>query len=152
MTQHTLFELAGTWSGTKQLWLDPAQPPSTHRFSAQGAVIAGGSFLRLSYAWSQGTRLDEGEMVIAPNVADGAVCINWVDSFHSSRDILVCRREPSPAGALVGRGSYAAPPGPDWGWRITLRLNAEGEMDILMHNIWPEGREDIAVRIIAQRG
>jgi hypothetical protein len=44
-------------------------------------------------------------------------------------------------------GSYAAPPGPDWGWRITIRSASPAEFQIVMHNISPDGQEDLAVQI-----
>jgi hypothetical protein len=46
----------------------------------------------------------------------------------------------------VVRGSYAAPPGPDWGWRITLAATATSEIEISMFNIDPNGKEELAVR------
>ena len=48
-------------------------------------------------------------------------------------------------------GTYAAPPGPDWGWRITIRSGSASELQIIMHNISPEGQEDLAVQANYQR-
>jgi hypothetical protein len=45
---------------------------------------------------------------------------------------------------LSVRGSYAAPPGPDWGWRIEITPDGR-TLRIVMFNIWPDGsREDLA--------
>jgi hypothetical protein len=43
--------------------------------------------------------------------------------------------------------SYAAPPGPDWDWRIRIRSASPDELTIVMHNISPEAQEDLAVQI-----
>lgn len=50
------------------------------------------------------------------------------------------------------RGSYEAPPGPDWGRRITIRSVSAAELQIVMHNISPEGQEDLAVQLDYRRG
>jgi hypothetical protein len=51
------------------------------------------------------------------------------------------------------RGSYAAPPGPDWGWRTDVTPNAE-RLRVVMHNVWPEaqgGKEELAVEAVSTR-
>jgi hypothetical protein len=48
---------------------------------------------------------------------------------------LRCLSVRQQGGAVLVRGSYGVPPGPDWGWTIR----------VVMHNIWPNGREDLAV-------
>ena len=50
-------------------------------------------------------------------------------------------------GSAEFSGFYAAPPGPDWGWRIVIRSVSPNELTIVMHNISPEGQEDLAVQI-----
>ena len=42
------------------------------------------------------------------------------------------------------QGSYAAPPGPDWGWRIALDVT-QTSLTLSMTNIFPDGREQAAV-------
>ena len=46
---------------------------------------------------------------------------------------------------LTVRGSYRAPPGPDWGWKISLTPDLEGRVRIVMHNVSPAGEEHLAV-------
>jgi hypothetical protein len=55
--------------------------------------------------------------------------------------------------ALSVRGTYAAPPGPDWGWRIDVTPGGEG-LRVIMHNVWPEeqgGKEELAVEAVYAR-
>jgi len=41
--------------------------------------------------------------------------------------------------------SFAAPPGPDWGWRIEITPDPGGLAAHVMFDLWPEGgREDLA--------
>jgi hypothetical protein len=49
-------------------------------------------------------------------------------------------------GTVVLLGSYPAPPGPDWGWRITLSAPESGPLSLVMHNLPHAGEEDLAVR------
>jgi hypothetical protein len=69
----------------------------------------------------------------------------WVDSFHMSTKIMSCTGTATNGTAEL-RGSYEAPPDPDWGWRITIRSLSANELKIIMHNISPEGQEDLAVQ------
>jgi hypothetical protein len=51
------------------------------------------------------------------------------------------------------RGTYAAPPGPDWGWRIDVTPDGD-KLRIEMHNVWPEeqgGKEELAVEAVYGR-
>ena len=51
---------------------------------------------------------------------------------------------------LAVKGTYAAPPGPDWGWRIEITPD-EGTLRVVMFNIWPEGKEALAVETVYTR-
>ena len=59
--------------------------------------------------------------------------------------------------ALVGKlgdageadiaGSYSAPPGPDWGWRVVVHSPQADSFLLEMFNRSPDGQEDLAVRL-----
>jgi hypothetical protein len=69
----------------------------------------------------------------------------WVDSWHTGGKLMEFRREEGREGCLSALGSYPAPPGPDWGWRIVLGPESEEGLQILMYNIAPDGNEALAV-------
>jgi hypothetical protein len=48
-------------------------------------------------------------------------------------------------------GTYAAPPGPDWGWRITIEPQSPAAFRLRMYNISPAGPSDLAVEAIYAR-
>lgn len=48
-------------------------------------------------------------------------------------------------GVASVQGRYAAPPGPDWGWRITLTPSSDAAFVLRMFNITPDGTEMLAV-------
>ncbi|HSK76202.1 MAG TPA: DUF1579 family protein, partial [Thermoanaerobaculia bacterium] len=87
----------------------------------------------------------EGSLLIGFNKKTETITAHWIDSFHNGNNVMACTG-PKPDGpSLSVQGSYAAPPGPDWGWRI--RITPDGDaLRIVMHNLWPEGgQEDLAV-------
>jgi hypothetical protein len=59
--------------------------------------------------------------------------------------LMTCEGAPGSNGSIAVAGSYAAPPGPDWGWRIEIGPEREGGLSLRMFNVTPEGREDLAV-------
>jgi hypothetical protein len=138
--------LTGEWQGTKQLYLEP--PPAAPQSSPSTlsvTPVAGGSFLQFNYTWSFEGEQQTGVLLFGYDEDNGASAA-WVDSFHMSSKIFVCAGQVAEGSAKM-LGSYAAPPGPDWGWRITLRSVSATEFQIVMHNISPEGQEDLAVQI-----
>jgi len=46
------------------------------------------------------------------------------------------------------RGSYAAPPGPDWGWRTVIEIPDDDSFRMVMYNVSPEGKEELAVNAV----
>ena len=37
------------------------------------------------------------------------------------------------------------------GWRIMIQVEGDDRMELTMYNVWPEGQEDIAVRVAYKR-
>jgi hypothetical protein len=138
--------LIGEWRGTKQLYLEPPPtPPVSSPSKMSVKPVAGGSFLQFDYDWTYEGAEQSGLLLFGcdeENTASAA----WVDSFHMSSKIMSCTGSAADGSAELS-GSYAAPPGPDWGWRITIRSVSPNEFTIVMHNISPETQEDLAVQI-----
>lgn len=140
----------GLWQGTARLWLDPAQPAAESPIVAAINAAAGGGYLVIAYEWShQGTPHD-GVLSVRLRTEPAPIAMTWVDSFHQGGCWMLLAPEEA-GGVLAGRGSYAAPPGPDWGWRIMVSMPAPDALCIEMENIWPEGRVDRAVEFVLAR-
>ena len=137
--------LIGEWRGTKQLYLDPPPAPAVSSPSKLSVTpVAGGSFLQFNYNWAYEGAEQAGVLLFGYD-EENAASAAWVDSFHMSTKIMSCTGTAA-NGAAELHGSYEAPPGPDWGWRITIRSLSANELKIVMHNISPEGQEDLAVQ------
>jgi hypothetical protein len=62
------------------------------------------------------------------------------------RGVFACSG-PADGDVVALRGTYAAPSGPDWGWRIDL-IPTAATLRVVMHNVFPAemgGQEAIAV-------
>jgi hypothetical protein len=138
--------LLGEWTGDNRLWLDPTKP---ERVSASRLVIAPaakGTFITLTYGWEFEGTGHEGLLLVGnANDAEIATCA-WADSFHTAGKVMAFHGTVDDSGAISVLGSYEAPPGPDWGWRITINVPAPGQLRIVMHNITPEGEAMLAVQ------
>jgi Protein of unknown function (DUF1579) len=137
-----LIACAGRWTGKNRLQ-DPhsnslEESPST----ATVTHILGNRFVRLDYTWAYRGAAQEGSMLIGFDSSEATA--HWIDTWHMSNKVLACKGPVVPSGELSVRGSYAAPPGPDWGWRTVITPGAQ-TLRIVMYNVTPDGQEALAV-------
>ena len=145
----TLHELIGNWQGTKHLWLTPNEPV---RKSAATAVIqpaAQGKFLLLQYSWSEANKPQDGVLLLGQD--EEQLTAAWVDSWHMQDKMMLCADPFRADGEFSVLGHYAAPPGPDWGWRITVQPQPSDQFTFRMYNITPAGESVLAVEILFAR-
>ncbi len=144
--------MIGLWTGTKLLnlsWL-----PNPEHFSdatLRITRVAGDNCWELAYTWSHEDAPHEGALLLAVDPKTHAATVAWCDSWHQSERLLFCQGKQETTRRVSVLGSYAAPPDPDWGWRITLEQPTEGSLELIMHNIPPGGEEELAVRATFQR-
>jgi hypothetical protein len=139
--------LLGEWTGSNLLrlsWLTPSDYRSSSQLSV--APVAKGKFLSFTYTWSHEEVSQEGVILLGCDDKQEMATAAWVDSWHMSSKIMSCQGTIDAQGAIDLRGSYEAPPGPDWGWRIIITPKAGKELQMVMYNITPEGVEDLAVQ------
>jgi len=143
-----LTELTGRWQGPNSLWLTPSEPVRESLATAVCQPVAQGKFFELRYTWADGGQPQEGVLLLGQSQEqlDAA----WVDSWHMQDSMMHCSG--SAADGIVSvQGSYAAPPSPDWGWRITLQPDSNEQFRLIMHNITPDGDEMVAVEAVFTR-
>lgn len=148
LTPDRVTQMLGDWTGTNRLWLSPDDPARESGASATVERIAQGQFLMVRYAWSYDGGAQDG-MVLVGLEKKGVPAV-WTDSWHMARNLMMCTVDETADDVLSVRGSYAAPPGPDWGWRIELRPESGG-FALRMFNIPPGADEVPAVEVIHTR-
>lgn len=147
-----LIACAGTWRGTNTLQDPNTNLPDDSPSTATVTPLLGGRFVRIDYTWSYQDTPHDGSMLIGNYVKGRTITVHWVDSMHMGQKVMACEGPaPEDGPTLSVRGSYTAPPGPDWGWRIDITPEAD-KLRITMFNIWPEGApEDLAVQAVYSR-
>ncbi|MBX3050922.1 MAG: DUF1579 family protein [Caldilineaceae bacterium] len=144
----TLGELLGQWRGENRLWLDPDNPPALSETTALVESIAQDKFVTLRYTWADDGNPQDGLLLLGAESDDGSVQAVWVDSWHMDRVQMQFWGAVGPDGVVSVAGSYAAPPGPDWGWRIVIEPRQGDSFRLLMYNVTPEEEEQLAVEAV----
>lgn len=145
-------DLIGNWTGKNLLrlsWLTPPDHLSPTNLTV--APVAKGKFLSFAYDWSHEDISQEGLLLLGYDQKDRVVTAAWIDSWHMSSKVMAFTGRIDRHAAIEVRGSYAAPPGPDWGWRIVISVPSEGQLQITMYNCSPEGAEELAVQANYER-
>jgi Protein of unknown function (DUF1579) len=142
--------LGGRWTGNYRLWVDPSGPVRESQSTATLSPVAGGNFTRLDYTWEYDGRPQDGSILIGFDAGRDIVTAIWVDSWHMSDKAMVSEGRAT-GGKVELSGTYAAPPGPDWGWRTVIEPADSDSLRMTMYNVSPEGKEDLAVEVLYRR-
>ena len=137
--------LAGRWSGNNRLWFNPADPAIESPTTAAVALIGREQFLEVRYTWTFEEQTQDGLLVLRLTEGDLPVDVFWLDSFHTGGGFMAFSRADDPSALVSVQGSYPAPEGPDWGWRIALHADAPDAFRMVMYNVMPGEPEMLAV-------
>lgn len=135
----------GDWAGHNKLWFDPTQSAIECDTAAEIRGEAAGRVLRISYTWTFDGKPCAGVLLIGDDAKAGRCDAAWSDSFHNGDRLMPLSGPNAGDGVVSVDGSYAAPPGPDWGWRITLEHPSPDAFVMRMYNITPDGTAALAV-------
>jgi Protein of unknown function (DUF1579) len=109
-------ELIGGWSGNNLLrlsWLTASDFVSQSELSV--SPVAKGKFLKFDYTWNHEGVSQEGMILLGYDAKQEAATGAWINSWHQSSKVMACQGTIDATGTIDLRGSYEAPPGPDWG-------------------------------------
>ena len=141
---------AGQWLGTNTLQDPNTGKPEESPSTVTVAPVLGGRFVRLDYTWGYQGKPQEGSLLVGFDPHSGAVSGHWIDTWHMGHKALACLGRTSTGGTSSVAGSYAAPPGPDWGWRIEIEPRDDA-VRIAHTNIDPDGKEELAAEGVYSR-
>jgi hypothetical protein len=144
-------KLLGEWSGTNQLWLAPAEGAYESDSTVLVSLVAQGQFISIVYTWAFESAPQDGLIVFRAEIDQNPTAAVWLDSWHMKNDMMPCDGTRDDRGVVSLQGSYAAPSGPDWGWRIEVECHERASLVVRMINITPEGQDELAVLAQYQR-
>ncbi len=146
---------SGNWQGTSRLHDPITEQPEDSSSSlilqnAQSAADAEGDApaALIGYTWAYQGAPQQGTLLLYVKAAKPRA--QWTDTWHTGGEPMPLDTETDTANALSLLGSYAAPPGPDWGWRIVLEPGGE-TLQLRMDNITPDGEALPAVEATYRR-
>jgi hypothetical protein len=146
-----LASLVGRWKGTNHLWLFPADPVQESDTTMVVALVAQGKFVTFRYTWAYKGAPQDGLLLVGVEPQPNAVQAIWIDSWHMQDKFMLCQGTVGTQGIIFLKGTYSAPPGPDWGWEMDIAPESGGNFNLVMHNISPEGMAQKAVEAIYSR-
>lgn len=141
-----LGRLVGSWTGANRLYLSWLPNPEFHSPSRLTATrLMQDRYLQMTYEWSHERERHEGLLLLGHDTEANVITAAWTDSWHQRKQLMFCRGSPDSDDVIKVVGEYEAPQGPPWKWRITIEPLGARELRMTMHNITPEGKEDLAV-------
>ncbi|HSG43962.1 MAG TPA: DUF1579 domain-containing protein [Anaerolineales bacterium] len=138
---HFLTQLAGGWTGTSRIWLEPEKLLSEAPIVGNIQVVLDGRFVMFLYQSSVEGEAQHGMFTFGYNTTKDRYEASWLDSWHNNTAIMFCVGSAIENGFQV-LGGYPDPTeGPDWGWRTEVELVDEDNLTITAYNIMPNGEE-----------
>ena len=138
---HFLTQLAGGWTGTSKIWLEPEKLLDEAPLVGNIQVVLDGRFVMFLYQSSVEGEAQHGMFTFGYNTTKDQYEASWLDSWHNNTAIMFCVGSERENGFSV-LGRYPDPTGgPDWGWRTEVELVDEDNLTITAYNILPDGGE-----------
>jgi len=144
-TLKTLMASRGSWRGNNRLQDPHTNAPEDSPATATITPILDGRFIRLDYTWAYQGSPQAGSLLIGYEAEAEVITVHWIDTWHMGDKVMACRGTISNSGQISVLGSYAASPGPDWGWRMIITPDEGQGLRLVMVNISPDGQEALAV-------
>jgi hypothetical protein len=147
MSTHLVEKLIGEWLGTNQLWFTPDQKEAFESETTATIVTAAqGRFVTMAYTWAHEGEPHGGVLVFYGEAKGEPAKVAWFDTMHTGGQLMVFEQAPGEGVSLFG--TYPAPEGPDWGWRIQIDPVEGDSFALRMFNI-PPGMGEIPA-VLAQ--
>lgn len=147
-----LVACAGIWKGTNTLQDPNTGQPQASPSTAVVSPILDGRFVRIEYTWAYQGAAQAGELLIGHEAEKNVFTCCWIDTWHMGDKVMACRSTSVDRDVISVLGSFSAPNGSNWGWRIDLIPDVAGSLSLAMFSISPEEQEFPAVEAHYTRG
>jgi hypothetical protein len=109
------------------------------------AHAAQGQFILFQYTWAYEGEPQDGLLMLGFEPKPNEMQAVWIDSWHMQDKLMFCRGTIGRHCDISLKGSYPAPPRPNWGWQIDITPRSPNGFRLQMYNISPEGKSQLAV-------
>jgi hypothetical protein len=137
--------MEGSWQATSSLQVMPGEPVRDSHSRLQFKPAIKDKFVQINYDWEEEGKPQEGLLLVGYDKARELATAVWWDSWHMGEQYMSFQGSIDESGTVALRGTYPAPTGPDWGWRIVLRPAGDA-LQLRMYNATPDGQELWAVK------
>jgi hypothetical protein len=146
-----LHRLIGRWRGTVATWFEPGTPAVTSEVDATIRAVLDGRSVVHEYRSQVREAQADGMAVLGRDLGTGRHCVSWIDTFHTSGDVMTLSADDRPVDDGVSVvGAYAAA-NELWRWRITYSMSGADVLKVAHFNIAPDGTEMAAVEALHRR-
>lgn len=141
---------SGSWRGSNTLQAPHTGKPEESPSTLTVTPVLGGRFVRVDFTWGYQAKPQEGSLLVGFDPQSGEVSGHWIDTWHMGRKAMACLGTTPAVRTVSVTGSDAAPPGPDWGWRIDIAPRDDA-LQITHTNMDPDGKEGLAAEGVDSR-
>ena len=138
------YDLIGKYRGESTLWIEPSDPGLNCPSRAWVGCLSQEKFSELRYNWSYEGDPQQGRLILGRPGGGETVRAVWFDTWHMQDQFMVCEGAVDKEGVLNLHGTYEAPPGPDWGWQISIQAQGSDAFLLQMYNHAPAGLPGVA--------
>ena len=130
--------LVGHYTGTSRVYFRPDELADATTIEGEITVADQGRFLQFAYSSTVQGKQADGVLLLAYDSALGQFLMTWRDTFHNGERLLHLTSERGLAADLwQASGLYPADETTDWGWRIEVLPQGEGQLQVQHFNLPP---------------
>ena len=133
-----LAELAGTWSTSSKMYMDPTKPPVESKGTEEAKVILGGRFVEMNYKGNMMNKPFEGMGVTGYDNIKKKYIMTWMDSMGTA---VYVAEGTGDAKQRTYTGEETGPNGQKRPFRWVVKVDSKDKHTMEMYGLGMDGKE-----------